>query len=223
MLKAARLRKCTLGFDWCRSGAHHISEFLRLPLAEFLAIHVYRPNIPLCQKEDPESLTLNTAEPVILKPVYGFSYLFNPHRDIRKDSTLKYHERSFRRLELAIRDGEVHKIFIIADYENKESATFLESPLIIAKYIEKEIESSGVRRYSLAIIRFYLDEAQCRNNLMLIEQERLSDTSVLHRVKINSLLDEPYLRSKMYRLAAKQIFPIALRHGNLWSPPERLD
>ena len=90
ILKAADMRSSTLGFDWFRSGDYFISEFFNSDVEEFIVQHVIKPSIALRQCQNPNMLINQTAELEVLKPNFGFNYLYNPHRSYAENTNLEY-------------------------------------------------------------------------------------------------------------------------------------
>ncbi len=215
ILKACYLRTCTFGFDWCRSGSYHLQEFFRLGVNDFLLRHVYSPNIPLTQLDEPAHIATFTAEPTPAKPLYGFQYFLNPHRNIREPSTLEYHQRAFGRLAKVVYSKGVRKVFLLADYMNKRGSTFLLCPIEISEFVTKELHSAGVQNYSLKLIRFCLDDTD--KHPILIQMNSIHPLSRLYTVKLDPVLDDPDIRKHMYRLVGKSAFAADLANATLWS------
>ena len=214
ILKACNLRTCTFGFDWSRSGSFHLNEFLRLPLREFLANHVFNPNIPLVQQNIPCKSSLNTSELAPIIPVYGYNYFFNPHRDISNPATREYHTRSFERLQRILYCKEVAKIFVIADYTNKQNANFLDSHLGISEHLKNLFVQAGINNYIINQIRITLLEGNSRH--FGVDTQGINTKSYLHRIYAHKLLDEPELRGHMYRLLGNRIFGCRISENQLW-------
>ena len=53
ILKAGRLRDCTYGFDWVRSGGYFIFKFFEMEHELFIDKYVVDPCVPLLQNENP--------------------------------------------------------------------------------------------------------------------------------------------------------------------------
>jgi len=157
ILKASGLRECTYGFDWCRSGYYYLEQFLSLDLEEFLSAFAYRPSIPLIQSEDPNKSAVQTAE--LIHPVflYGFPYLYYPHRPVNTPDTKEYIKRSFTRLKNTLKDDDLCKICILSDYTNKPYASFLDHHAIIAPTVHSLLASS-VCLFKLILVRIELSQ-----------------------------------------------------------------
>jgi hypothetical protein len=214
ILKSYGLRTCTFGFDWCRSGSYHLQEFFDLSLDDYLQKHVYHPNIPLTQSVNPMNLASRTSELMAIPTLYGYQYFFNPHRDIRELSTKMYHLRAFERLKNILEDSTVIKIFLIADYVNKEYASFLGQTTNVAKYILQQFSKAEIKNYKLHIARFVLESFN--DCPFQFSTTNLRQDCELHTIKIDPSLDEPSVRHHLYRHTAKKIFGANIIYGTLW-------
>lgn len=215
ILKASGLRTCTFGFDWCRSGSKHLKDFLELPLDDFLHRHVYNPNIPLTQASDPRELSTLTSEPVPLIPLYGYQYILNPHRDIREPSTLQYHKRTFGRLKRVLSLEEVRKVFVVADYADKQGARHLDNVEEIERHINDAIMHVSIKNFSLEIIRIHFFSST--SSAMLTEIHPLSRAATLNKIYLHEALDLVGFRHKMYNQIGRKVLRGYLSGKQLWS------
>lgn len=216
ILKAGNLRTCSFGFDWSRSGSFHLSEFLRLPLLDFLVRHVYHPNIPLYQSADPTNLVSQTSEPAPLKPVYGYNYFLNPHRNITSNETQNYHYRCFDRLRTVLSANEVNKVFVLADYHNKPYSEFLHEPTLILYYLDELLTEQSIHNYQLCLIKIRLNDDV--NGMFNLNTHFISNNIRFHSLSMSRCLDEPIVRVHAYRLIADRIFHRDNRQLILWKP-----
>ena len=161
IIKSLGLRRCTYGFDWFRSGSFFIEEFLRLPLPSFLERYVMNPCIPLRQENgyDNNGAILDTVEVRPVSSSYGYNYLYNPHRLLNRVETSGYFERSFTRLKQVWQDNSVMKRFIMADYVNKEHASFLHDSTEIADWF-KGLQDRYLFMGELYIVRITLEQSK---------------------------------------------------------------
>jgi len=127
LLKASHLRTCSFGFDWFRSGSFFIEEFFRLPLTSFLERYVYNPCIPLRQNipAGTDASLFHTIEPFPIEPLFGYNYLYNPHRELCAPETRTYFYRAFKRLRKVLVDEPVLRRYVVADYTNKAFGSHL--------------------------------------------------------------------------------------------------
>lgn len=218
LLKASHLRTCSFGFDWFRSGSFFIEEFLKRPPLLFLERYVFNPCVPLRQNKPSgaDAAFLHTIEPCPIKPLYGYSYLYNPHRDLSDPETKSYFYRAFERLRNVITDDTVFKRYILADYTNKEHASHLHEPQAIADWfssISKLYKLSG----ELYIIRITLRPSR-------LFQLNIKEHSCMDGVKVIicnvaywSDLDNEECRDYVYRKIGRSIFG-SLPNRSLWRP-----
>lgn len=217
ILKASNLRTCSFGFDWSRSGSFHLREFLQLPLNDFLVRHVFQPNIPLFQPEDPMRQVSLTSEPLHIRPIYGYTYFLNPHRYIHSDDTKSYHLRCFRRMRTVIFAKNVKKVFVLADYQNKSHASFLHDPLLILRYLNNLFIQHNIENYILNLIRIRLiDDSPSTFDF---SSNTISSHLHSHLVTFSQIYDDPAVRTHAYRLIAKRILHPHNSHLALWTGP----
>lgn len=217
ILKAGGLRTCTYGFDWFRSGGIYVKHFLETDIDTFLKFHVYNPSILLEQCNNPETIKNNTTELQRADPIYGYPYLYNPHRNLHSKATRDYFKRSFIRLKNAIQNESLKKEFILADYTNKLHASFLNSWERICEFLAKTICNAEVKNFSISIIRIslamYDHDARERSHWKKYLTKKYNKEIMINGIKcryfeysIHSNLDLEEIRKHTYRLIAKQIF-----------------
>ncbi len=210
ILKSADLRHCTYGFDWFRSSSFYIEQFLSIDVDLFLEKYVYEISLPLCQTEAPSKLNSFTSEPNHVDPLFGYSFLYNPHRDYSLQDTFSYFSRSFHRLATTIKDPFVHKVILLVDYVNKPHYSFLENPRRIYSWLVSRLVASGIENYRILIVRINL----CYQNRLIpisnpVNVDLLGqDTGhpsflVLHH--FSSSCDQQELRNHMYRNIGKTL------------------
>jgi len=212
ILKATGLRRCTYGFDWFRSGYIHLSFLLENPLDQFLLQHVNSPNIPLEQICDPTILPSKTSEVRHMSNMYGFPYLYNPHRNLQLSSTRDYFYRCFYRLRTILFDDNIYKLFFLADYVNKPYSTYLHSPPEIFDALTELLRANGVQNFKITILRLLLDplvdESHISSYTHALPIDLLLDTHNTYAAtcRINPLNDHPLLRAITYKSIGRQIF-----------------
>ncbi len=203
MLKAANLRSCTYGFDWFRSGGFFVQQFISLDLDTFLCRYVFNPSIPLIQIGANSSINTDasTLEVSPIDPIYGFTYLYNPHRNYLYPSTFEYFSRAFGRLKNVISSSNKLKKFIIADYTNKPHYTHINNPYKVREYLEKCFGEFGIDNYQLHIIRLSLS-----NSITYLDQQPFihlkehTSNFYLHNFKICTGIDDClWMRRKLYK------------------------
>ena len=151
ILLSCDLRTCSYPFDWCQSGSIQHEEVLDLCPHEYYWRHIHNPTLhhryTILSQPDLNGHTLGRLDPI--KPMYGFSFFYNPHRMPGKEKD--YFIRCLRRLQATCRDPAISKIFLIADYMSKPGNTFLEDHLSVGSFIQERILSK-VAGPSLACI-----------------------------------------------------------------------
>lgn len=217
ILKAGKLRSCTFGFDWFRSGEYFISKFLSSSdSSRFVDNYVLNPHIPLVQTTCPDTFNSHTAEIAKAPTLYGFDYLYNPHRPLYELDTSAYFYRAFERLNSFIREPTALKHFLIADYTNKAHHTFFHDPIHVMKSLRMLLESSLITTFDITLLRLELaDDRRCfgvgstHEFINVIEPfssyHRLSDRFLT--ISISSALhDNPEYRTRLYKLLAKRLY-----------------
>lgn len=205
ILKASSMRSCTYGFDWFRSGGYFIKQFLKLDLHHFLHRYVYNPCIPLSQLSQPSLSSVHTAEPSPIEAVYGFPYLYNPHRDYSEQSTRDYFYRCFERLDLVLSSDQSF-IFVIADYTNKPGAVFLDRGALILKFLEESFNISRfkfLKPFHIFMIRISLEDID--GSFISYETQFVSEYSSILTFRCPSYMDDPSIRSSLYRYIGRRI------------------
>jgi len=218
LLKASHLRTCSFGFDWFRSGSFFIEEFLKQPLALFLETYVYNPCVPLRQNipYGTDSSFLHTIEPSPIEPIYGYRYLYNPHRALSDPETRPYFYRSFNRLKDVMADGNIFKRYVLADYTNKEFAAHLHNPQALIDWFVS-ISQLFCLSGELYIIRMQLDSSKVFD-LRVKEYSCASGVKVrLCDVSYWNDLDNEETRAYVYRKIGRSIFGL-VPPAELWRP-----
>ncbi len=217
ILKAGGLRSCTYGFDWFRSGGFYVKRFLDMDLDDFLQQHVYNPSIPLRQLLNPSELSIGTSEPAPIDPVYGFTYLYNPHRDLYDPQTRAYFARAFRRTWWIMEDTNVFKEFIVADYANKQAAIFLDRSDSLMQFLTEILSTRIKGGFRITSLRINLTEhGTLADNKNLPETPQLSTDiyeDILFGVACRQFLidvpkhlDNEEIRRHTYRLIARIVY-----------------
>jgi hypothetical protein len=202
LLKAAGFRSCTYGFDWFRSGSHHLKDFLELDLEHFLVKHVYSPNIPLMQNDDPNDLINNTAELAPFEPLYGYQYLYCPHRSYKNSSNLEYFGRAFDRLKVFISNPGNFASFLLSDFPHSTYGSFLDETSLISGHLEHLLSLHCKCQFSLTFVRMSSFQPPCC--LPLVSRVDLSNISKIYNFSVASfLLDSEYLRRHLYSSVAR--------------------
>lgn len=216
LLRTGSLRTCTFGFDWLRSGFHHIYDFINMPLEDFIKIHVERPNIPLFQISNPNDNLTRTAEVEMIKPLCGYPYLYSPHRAYSDQTTHEYLRRCFKRLKHVLYNNKIYKVFILADYTNKEYANHLDSyDEIIEALSTLMIPVVGIESFCISLIRIRL----------VTNQVGLSEFKVINLgspgkiiLEMPDILDAENLRHHTYKSIARSILKPLGQGLSLWQP-----
>ena len=202
ILKAANLRNCTYGFDWFRSGSEHIKDFMELDLEEFLIKNVFYPNIPLVQGCDPSVLLNKTAELVPCKPMYGYQYLYNPHRSYNKQLNMNYFRRCFERLKLFVSKQNNYASFLLADFPGTSHGSFLDETKEVAVYLETLLRNNCICKFDLKFLR--ISFSLSASNPPCIQRFELSSTSKIYYFSVSSAIQESdYMRKHLYSSIAK--------------------
>mgnify|MGYP006283063061 CR=1 FL=1 len=218
ILKASGLRTCTFGFDWFRSGSFFVEEFLNISLPCFLDKYVINPCIPLRQMLPSvlESSASHTMEPSVINPIYGYTYLYNPHRVLDDPRTAAYYKRSFDRLRRAIYDSSTFKRYFVADYVNKEHAIHLDSENEIIDWFKRLSLLHGLSG-ELYILRVSLSQSK----IYQVERvQRFDDPGMsiyICNVTYWEELDKEETRFCVYKKLGRDIFG-AINNGLLWRP-----
>jgi hypothetical protein len=227
ILKAGELRSCTFGFDWFRSGEYFIRKFLSSSDSfRFVDDCVLNPHIPLVQTANPDVFNSHTAEIAKAPTLYGFDYLYNPHRPLYDLDTHAYFYRAFQRLSSFIREPTALKHFFIADYTNKPHHTFFHDPNHVMKSMRMLLESSSISTFDITLLRLELTDDRCCFNVdsthgivnvtePFYNCPKLSDRLVTLSVSA-SLHDNPEYRTRMYKSVAKRLYSANILP--LWSP-----
>lgn len=201
ILKAGRLRTCSYGFDWARSGSHHLKDFLELDHEIFMQKHIYTPSVPLTQPVDPSTTILNTVEPEIYRPLYGYPYYYNPHRNLYLDETSNYLNRCFLRTREVFDNQSTTKVLLLADYINKAGASFLDKTTLILNYLK---ELLGSRKDIICLVlRIELTKSYSTEPFCLVEHG-ITNVSLI-RVRFSAALDDPLLRPRIYKKISQYI------------------
>ena len=219
ILKAGCLRTCTFGFDWFRSGEYFIRKFLSVPdPSEFVDRFVLEPHIPLAQISPPDASNSNTAAIGKAYSIYGFDYLYNPHRPLYENKTLSYFYRSFERLHRLIYDSTAVKHFFLADYKNKHNHSFLLDPVTIVSSLRTLFESSCIINFDITLLRLELKEyrmcivTQESLDVLLVNPSELDHEKYCDRIvniSIDPILDdEVEYRLRLYKSLSRRLFPL---------------
>lgn len=217
LLKASHLRTCSFGFDWFRSGSFFIEEFLKRPLTLFLETYVYNPCVPLRQNipSGTDASLIHTIEPSPIEPLYGYRYLYNPHRDLCDPETKHYFYRAFDRLKNVIVDDNILKRYVLADYTNKEFAIHLDkTPALIDWFfsISQLYRLSG----ELYIIRIELTSSRVFS--LNVKEACMPDIKVfICDVTYWADLDNEESRAYIYQKIGRSIFG-SVPSNTLWRP-----
>lgn len=219
ILKASGLRTCTFGFDWFRSGSFFVEQFLDIPLALFLDKYVANPCIPLRQvlPLPPQAIAPHTIEPSAISPLYGYNYLYNPHRVLDDPLTVSYYERSFGRLRQAIGDASALKKYIIADYVNKQHAVHLSSVNQIIDWFGRLSLLHGLSG-ELYIVRIFLSQERIYRVERVDKTVDSVITTAIFNVSYWEELDKEENRSFVYQKLGRDIFGL-IGNRRLWTPP----
>ena len=207
ILKASGLRTCTFGFDWLRSGSFYIEEFMRMELHCFVERYVANPCIPLrqCISTAINHAHPHTIEPSVIRPLFGYNYLYNPHKDLNDPLTVPYMKRAFSRLKNVIQDKSIIKRYIITDYTNKHHASHISSIPQVVNWFKALCTDNGLTG-ELYIVRITLEP----NKIYQIEKNKESDLSGMKiysiSVKYWQDLDNKECRTSAYRKLGRFIF-----------------
>lgn len=190
ILKSSGLRSCTYGFDWFRSGGYFVEKLLATNLDDFLYYYVYNPSIQVRQPYSPSEVPLKTVELETINPVYGFPYLYNPHRSLYDNESKAYFARAFGRLKLILRNNNVYKDFLVADYVNKNGATFLTDDSHVLQFLKQLFCSYDITNFRVTLLRLRLS-----NHTNLPPTTKSQMFSLSENMHTNSLQDSPSTRS----------------------------
>jgi len=228
ILKAGSLRRCTFGFDWFRSGSFFVGRFLESSLDDFLKCYVFNPCIPLAQLGDPASNPLSTTELSHHDVVFGFPYLYNPHRSLNCMLTRDYYRRSFARLKNVLQLSNVFKIIFIADYINKPHASYIKDPMKAIAEVNGYLSRAGIKNYSIVLLRIeinfyansgnFLHKRSLIGNISTINQPGNRHPAKLVYAHIPDYLEQSENKNNTYRLLAKELFHFGVDQNDLWSP-----
>tara|TARA_Y100001968_G_C19231908_1_gene654900 strand:+ start:355 stop:903 length:549 start_codon:yes stop_codon:yes gene_type:complete len=94
--------------------------FLKYGPEKFVEKFVLEPSIILRQAQNPEEEKYKTAELSIVKIIYGYKYVYNPHRSLYLKETKDYFHRCFARLWEELTNMKMKKNIILSDYLNKD-------------------------------------------------------------------------------------------------------
>ena len=205
ILKKGHLRNCTYGFDWVRSGGYFILRFLEIEHQLFIDKYVVNPCIPLLQNEDPSMRTDSTVNPEPIDPIYGYPYLYTPHRDYNKVETREYLNRSFSRLAKQLKRN-VKTVFLICDYVNKQGCVYLNNWEKIAEKLEYAFKNSNhyqLDNFEIVFLRIKLSEH--RVGFCSVKVKRITNLSTLLVVEAPLVLDEESTRRYLYNIIAKTL------------------
>ena len=222
ILKSSNLRRFSYGFDWCRSGSYFFSQFFKYSLEIFLEKYVNQPVIPLYQITPPELLNNNTSEVNQIQQVYGFPYIYFPHRNYLKQDTIDYFYRSFQRLKISTSNKSIRKYFLIADYANKEGAKTIPSIEMSVKFIHDILASSNVDNYEVCGVKICLMDKKISK--IEFDKAYIDGHSNLTSFKINAprSIDDESVRNSFYRKIAKILYP-DINYDLLLDDPLRKD
>jgi hypothetical protein len=109
---------------------------------------------------------------------------------------------------------DVKKVFILADYVNKQDSVFLDYKNEISEFIIKAMNSAGVQNYNLKIIRLCLVDTN--KPVFSIQTKRISPLSEAFTITVDNSLDDPSTRKYMYRFVGKSILGTTLTDLTLW-------
>ena len=201
ILKDSGKRSETFGFDWCRSGSIHIEDLFRLSLDEFLIKHAYDPNIQLIQEEAP--CKENNFTPLIKQRevLFGYNYLINPHRDYSDKETRGYLKRSFERIKQAAFDKRLKKVYLLADYVNKEHYCYFNDVQEVAQIIESIL--SDTHNFNIVIIRIHLKGNHSAN--IDITKTLAGKLTTVIEFSVSNILDSEEFRPKLHNYMMKKI------------------
>jgi hypothetical protein len=218
ILKASGLRTCTFGFDWFRSSSFFVEEFLKISLTCFLERYVTNPCIPLRQifPSFSEDRLYNTIEPTAISPIYGYRYLYNPHRVLDDPLTAPYYKRSYGRMRQAIDDASVLKRYLIADYVNKEHACHLDKLEDIAAWFKRLSLTHGLKG-ELYIVRISLTHEKTYSVDRVKIYENSGTTIYICNATYWEETDKEEVRFHVYQKLGKSLFG-AINKDLLWLP-----
>ena len=197
ILKAGGLRTCTYGFDWFRSDFIFWELLIENGLEQFLEKYVYNICIPLMQTENPEDNPNQTSEVSMVKPCYGFNYLYNPHRNYKDKSTKEYFLRCFLRTINALRNDSIIKELVLADYINKQHAVFLDEAEKNTARIQKYLKNAGIKNIRITVIRIKL-ESDINIQSIRVNKEVKKDFT-LWTIYTNTVNDDESNRNLLYK------------------------
>ncbi|TCD58088.1 hypothetical protein CWE16_01960 [Synechococcus sp. BS55D] len=196
ILKAAGLRHCTYGFDWCRSGYYHLQQFIELPLVEFIHGFALRPSVALEQVCNPYETSSSTAELRRVENLYGFPYLYFPHRPEGTRETREYIWRCFTRLNKVIWREEVRKVFVVSDYVNKPHYGFIAEEEVVAQKLSSLVRDNRINA-EIAMIRVELVGNDC--SLEMDTYRLASGKCTVIRARVPQDMDSEEIRAYTYR------------------------
>lgn len=218
ILKASGLRTCTFGFDWFRSSSYFVEEFFAISLSAFLDKYVTNPCIPLRQilPSSPQDRRFHTIEPTAISPIYGYTYLYNPHRVLYDPQTASYYKRSYGRMRQAISDASAFKRYIVADYINKGHASHLNREEDIIHWFKNLSIIHGLTG-EFYILRICLTQSRTYAVDRVKIYEDLSITIYLCNITYWAELDKEDVRSHVYQKIGKSLFG-KINTSHLWMP-----
>ena len=197
------MRDCTYGFDWVRSGGYFILKFLEIEHQLFIDKYVIDPCVPLLQNEDPSLRADLTVNPEPINPIYGYPYIYTPHRDYARAETKEYLTRSFARLANQLERNE-KTVFLICDYENKEGCIYLNDWKIIAGLVENAFIKSKIYKmndFQIVFVRIKLSDEKIQ--FCTSKARSITNLSTLLKIDAPLVLDEVSTRKDFYNIIAK--------------------
>lgn len=203
ILKEGNLRNCTYGFDWVRSGGYFILKFLEMEHQLFIDKYVVNPCIPLLQNENPSKRADLTVNPEPINPIYGYPYLYTPHRDYNEAKTIEYLVRSFARLAKQLQKNE-ETVFLICDYENKKGCVYLDNWEAFTGKLENAFSISkhyNLNKFHIVFLRINLFDD--RIDFCSAKEKAITNLSTLLKVNVPSVLDGESSRIYMYNIISK--------------------
>ena len=167
-------------------------------------------SLRLFQVEKPSPQNKETPEVAPIDPIYGFNYLYFPHRDYSLSSTLDYFQRCYFRLDTELRTFSNKKVFVLSDYINKPGSVFLHSTSNIASFLERSIKYSRFARLSevckLVFLRIELfSSVSPLDRDIEFSVQSISDMSALIIIKTRQNLDNSLNQDLLYKLIARCI------------------
>lgn len=205
LLKALDVRVCTYGFDWCRSGALEHKDFLRLGAEKFFEKHVKSPIVRLKQISSPYLSPTKTTELDQVKPLYGYQYTYNPHRDLNLNKDLDYLRRCFLRLDTRISEGLKNPfVVLLSDYTNKKGYIHFNNPQQSAEYLSGCFCCFRNIRPYIRVIRYTVCDAINNESVNILSTSTGDsiEVSIPQTVDSNTKLRREYYR-RLYPLFLK--------------------